>query len=294
MEGFDVSIFSSYWGHPWFLKRFGELQPDGTYVANANWQAACGNATNVGSIIGLAINAFCQYNFGSKRTYLVTMVVMTLVIFVPVFATNIYVLFAGSLLMGIPWGVFQVLTTAYAAELCPMAVRAHLTSFVNICWACGLFIGSGVVRATLGIDGFMSYRLPYMLQWVWPVPLFLCALFAPESPWFLVRKGRFDDARRALRKTARKGYFSEGELDAQVALMRHTLEMEKSETNSQSLLNCFRGSNLRRTEIVCCSEFHQSRGADISLRHPDLVRPADDRPRDPDPHQGRHGRRPGL
>lgn len=136
-----------------------------------------------------------------------------------------------------------------------MAVRAHLTSFVNICWACGLFIGSGVVRGTLGIDGYMSYRLPYMLQWIWPVPLFVCACFAPESPWFLVRKGRVDDARRAIRKTARKGYFSDTDLDSQVALIRHTLEMEKGETNGQSLLNCFRGSNLRRTEIVCGSEF---------------------------------------
>lgn len=108
MEGFDVSIFSSYWGHPWFLKRFGELQLDGSYLANANWQAACSNATNVGSIIGLAINGFCQYHFGSKRTYLAAMVAMTGVIFVPVFATNIYILFGGSLLMGIPWGIFQV------------------------------------------------------------------------------------------------------------------------------------------------------------------------------------------
>lgn len=29
--------------------------------------------------------------------------------------------------------VFQTLTTAYAAEICPMAIRGHLTSFVNIC-----------------------------------------------------------------------------------------------------------------------------------------------------------------
>jgi hypothetical protein len=26
-----------------------------------------------------------------------------------------------------------------------------------------------------------GWRLPYMVQWVWPVPLFLFALFGPES-----------------------------------------------------------------------------------------------------------------
>lgn len=155
---------------------------------------------------------------------------------------------------GLFWGVFQTLTTAYASEIAPTALRAHMTSFVNICWACGLFIGSGVVRGTLHIDSFMSYRLPFMLQWIWPVPLFVCACFAPESPWFLIRKGKDEKARRAIRRTARKGYFTEADIDAEVALIRHTLEIEKNETKQQGLLNCFRGSNLRRTEITCLSK----------------------------------------
>ncbi|KAL1406558.1 hypothetical protein Q8F55_008264 [Vanrija albida] len=251
MEGFDVAINGSYWGQSWFLKRFGDLQPDGTYVVSASWQAACGNASGVGSLIGLMANGYSQYHWGSKPTYLVAMVGMAAAIFLPVFATNVKVLFAGNFACGLFWGVFQTLTTAYASEIAPTALRAHMTSFVNICWACGLFIGSGVVKATLHIDGYMSYRLPFMLQWIWPVPLFVCACFAPESPWFLIRKGKDEKARRAIRRTARKGYFTEADIDAEVALIRHTLEIEKNETKQQGILNCFRGSNLRRTEITC-------------------------------------------
>jgi hypothetical protein len=62
-----------------------------------------------------------------------------------------------------------------------MAIRGHLTSFVNICWASGLFIAACVVRGTISIENEWGWRLPYMLQWVWPVPLFLVCLFAPES-----------------------------------------------------------------------------------------------------------------
>lgn len=58
-------------------------------------------------------------------------------IFIPVFAVSLPMLLAGNFICGLPWGIFQTLTTAYAAEICPMALRAHLTSFVNICWAFG-------------------------------------------------------------------------------------------------------------------------------------------------------------
>ena len=102
-------------------------------------------------------------------------------IFILVFAQSIEMLMAGGILCGIPWGVFQTLTTAYAAEICPMAIRGHLTSFVNICWASGLFIAACVVRGTISIQNEWGWKLPYMLQWVWPVPLFLVCLFAPES-----------------------------------------------------------------------------------------------------------------
>lgn len=89
-----------------------------------------------------------------------------------------------------------------------------------------------------------------MLQWIWPVPLFICCLFAPESPWYLTREGKTEEAKRALRKTARNGYYTEDELDAQVALMQHTHALERQENANSSIMNCFRGTNLRRTEIV--------------------------------------------
>jgi len=106
-----------------------------------------------------------------------------------------------------------------------------------------------------------------MLQWIWPVPLFLAALFGPESkhhsqssatfliqgPWWLVRKGRLEDAKTQLKRLAVPGYYTEQKLEEAVALMVHTNEMEKAEVAGTGFADCFRGTNRRRTEIVSCT-----------------------------------------
>ena len=55
-------------------------------------------------------------------------------IFLLFFAVDVQMLLAGYILCGLPWGVFQTLTTTYAAEVTPVGLRAYLTSYVNLCW----------------------------------------------------------------------------------------------------------------------------------------------------------------
>jgi SP family general alpha glucoside:H+ symporter-like MFS transporter len=37
-------------------------------------------------------------------------------------------LVVAEVLCGIPWGIFQTLTTAYASEVCPIQLRGYLTA----------------------------------------------------------------------------------------------------------------------------------------------------------------------
>jgi SP family general alpha glucoside:H+ symporter-like MFS transporter len=71
--------------------------------------------------------------------------------------------------------------------------------------------------------------------------------FAPESPWWLVRRGRVDDARTAL---ARLSMSSQDEQDNTISMMRHTDAVEKEISAGTSYSECFKGVNLRRTEIT--------------------------------------------
>lgn len=71
--------------------------------------------------------------------------------------------------------------------------------------------------------------------------------FAPDSPWWLVRKGRFDKARATLDRLSDS---SQVDNDQYLAMVQHTVELEKQLSFGGSYLDCFRGYDLRRTEIA--------------------------------------------
>lgn len=70
-----------------------------------------------------------------------------------------------------------------------------------------------------------------------------------SSPWWLTRKGRFSDAEAAINKLV-SGVPSDY-ARKQVAMMHHTNELEKANEIGSSFWDCFKGTNLRRTEIAC-------------------------------------------
>ncbi len=97
-----------------------------------------------------------------------------------------------------------------------------------------------------------GYKIPFAIQWIWPVPIAIGCYLAPESPWWLVRKGKLAQAERSLKRLARKEGFSQRDCDRQMAMMLHTNEMEKQVTSGTTYWDCFKGTERRRTEIVCC------------------------------------------
>lgn len=114
----------------------------------------------------------------------------------------------------------------------------------------GQFLASAVLQGVGERTDQWAYRIPYALQWMFPVPLMIGIYLAPESPWWLVRKGRIAEAKQVLVRLASRKADSL-DLDNMVRMMEQTNEYEKSINEGTSYLNCFKGVDLRRTEIVC-------------------------------------------
>lgn len=142
MTGFDIVLLGSFYGLPQFNQKFGVQLPDGSYTVTAAWQAGLSNGAKCGEIIGLAINGWAMERFGCRKTMITALSWTVAMIFLPVFAQNVETILAGQILMGVRafphtlthsvrligwtqvgWGVFETLTTTYAAEIMPVQLR---------------------------------------------------------------------------------------------------------------------------------------------------------------------------
>ncbi|KAK7212799.1 hypothetical protein V2G26_019977 [Clonostachys chloroleuca] len=248
MEGYDIVLIQSFFAQPSFKAKYGEyIASTDTYEITASWQNGLSNAVSCGTIIGAFANGYFTHKFGYRKVLLASLIAICCCIFISFFSPNLPVLLVGQFLCGIPWGVFATMAPAYASEVCPMALRGYLTVYVNLCWAIGQLISAAIQRAFSEMAGEWSYRIPFAIQWAWPAPLFIVLWFAPESPWHFVRMEKYREAEKALARLSSRP----DQIKQTLAMMVHTNEIEKGVDDGTSYWDCFRGVDLRRTEIAC-------------------------------------------
>jgi SP family general alpha glucoside:H+ symporter-like MFS transporter len=248
MTGYDTAFLGSLYAMPSFQHDFGEPYKDG-YQITAGWQTLLQIMGFVSTIIGVMLDGYLSEKVGRKRVTLGALAVVSATIFCQFFASSLPVLLVGRMLSSVPYGIFAASTTTYAAEICPVVLRGYLTTYVCLCWIMGQFVAAGVTYRCESLTTIWSYKIPFAVQWAWPLPLFMLICLAPESPWWLVRRGRLPEAERAV--TALLDKSEKHRASACIAMMVHTIQEEQRETIGTSYLDCFRGSNLRRTEIAC-------------------------------------------
>lgn len=253
----DTALMGSFFGFPAFQRRYGEpYETEGgeiKHTLDPKWQLALGMAAPVGNVIGVFLNGILVDRYGYKKIFCGALLALSGLVFLQFFAINIQMLLSGQLLCGIPWGIFTVLAPAYASEVVPVVLRSYVETWIVACWGLGQFISYAVLFTLNDNNTEWAYRIPFAIQWCFPVLIIPLGLFAPESPYWLVRQDRIDQAKRSLERLMGGGAAGDQMESAEhsVALIIETNRLEKAQHEGTSYLTCFQGSNLWRTEISC-------------------------------------------
>jgi SP family general alpha glucoside:H+ symporter-like MFS transporter len=118
-----------------------------------------------------------------------------------------------------------------------------------MCFIIGQLISAGVLKGFSGHTGQWAYRIPFAIQWVWPVILIPLVYIAPESPWHLARMGRLEEAEQPLKGLQSKTATNVNTANT-LAIIIHTDSYEEINKIGTSYLDCFKGPELRRSEIA--------------------------------------------
>ncbi|WYZ39048.1 hypothetical protein EsH8_III_000962 [Colletotrichum jinshuiense] len=252
MLAFDPQLLGNLYATPQFQRDFG-YEYQGSYIISAAWQTGLSMGNPVGQVVGALFAAYPMDWFGRKLTFTVCVVLTAAIVFIQFFARSLPVLLVGELLGGLVLGMYVVIAPAYASEVCPTALRGHLTSYVNLCFVMGQLLANGVTAGTSKLENHWAYSLPFSLQWFWILIILPGLLFVPESPWWLVRKDRMDEAENSLRRLASQKV----NIAASLAFIVETDRLEQELESGSTYWDCLKGVNLRRTEIsvgVYCTQ----------------------------------------
>lgn len=166
--------------------------------------------TLVGAMIGAAVVSFPSEAFGRRFVLIVNNVPYLGGAIACALAPNYSVLVIGRFIVGIGVGVGSVLVPQLLAEMSPDDLRGSITILNQLLVTIGIFIAQFVYFFFQHVDNGWRYALGSA---VIPSALQLLLMFLlPESPQWLVRKGRMEQAEKWLRSLRPHGYDVASEL----------------------------------------------------------------------------------
>ncbi|OQV09271.1 hypothetical protein CLAIMM_13407 [Cladophialophora immunda] len=109
-----------------------------------------------------------------------------------------------------------------------------------------LLAGELLGGLVLGSYAVIAPAAPFAIQWLWPLVILIGLPFAPESPWWLQRQGRFEDAEKSLKRLASPKV----DVRPTLAMIIETDRLEREIEAGSTYSDCFKKINIRRTEIA--------------------------------------------
>ncbi|PHH87397.1 hypothetical protein CDD83_8928 [Cordyceps sp. RAO-2017] len=158
---------------------------------------------SAGTAVGALLAAPAGDSLGRRITLLLAVGLFCVGAICQVCADAIPLLLVGRALAGVGVGAISVLVPLYQSEMAPKWIRGTLVCAYQLSITIGLLTASIVNIITSRLTSSAAYRVPLGLQMVPALILTAGLLVLPETPRFLVKKGRKEAAGLSLSRLRR-------------------------------------------------------------------------------------------
>ena len=190
VAGYDGSLMNGLQALPQWKSYFGN--PTGALLGLVN------AAQSIGSVLALPVVGMLADRYGRKAVLLAGIIGVILATIIQATATTLAQFVVSRLIVGAA-GMFAAQPSPLLlAELAYPTHRGKYTSAYWTLYYLGAILASWTTFGTQDYASSWSWRIPTILQAGYPIVQLSFFVFLPESPRWLVSKGRNDEALRIL------------------------------------------------------------------------------------------------
>jgi sugar porter (SP) family MFS transporter len=229
--------------------------------ANARWSDDLGlnsqtllgltvAANSFSAIIAVLPAAWLADNLGRRRTIILGSTIQIATFIAQAFINTGLKLLGTRLVLGMVTTFTNVSSNVLTSELTHPRQRASVTAL----WFTFFYIGAITVAWTtygaISIESSWSWRLPTLLQVIWSAVQLPIVFFCPESPRWLMLKGRNAEAKQILAT-----YHANGDLNDELVNLEYqeiltSISTDDNREGNTWLAMVKSGANIKRTVLI--------------------------------------------
>ncbi|KAJ3162500.1 hypothetical protein HDU88_006659 [Geranomyces variabilis] len=242
--GYDTGLISGLLEMDAFKADFG---PGNGADVTAPVSSLLVSILSVGTFFGALIAGHLADSLGRRWAIICSSGVFLVGVALQTASHSLALMIPGRIIAGLGVGLLSDLVPLYQAEAAPKNIRGTLVSTYQLAITIGILVAFGVNQGLQTKDGREAYRVPIAIQFFFGLFLGGGMFFLPDSPRNLLRLDRRADAESALCRL-RGRPMSDPAIQQEMTEMEDALALE-AHLGEASFMDCFRGPNLRRTQI---------------------------------------------
>ncbi|KAF4967540.1 hypothetical protein FSARC_4925 [Fusarium sarcochroum] len=252
--GFDNQAFATTQAMDAFDKQFGVYdESKDIWVLPASWLSLFNSLNYIGFAAGVVIGSYVSARWGRRMCMFVMSIYALGTATIAVTSMNKNQIMAARVLNYIYVGMELAVVPAYQSEIVPAPVRGLIVGTYQFALILGGLVINCVCLGTSRIPDNRSWRIPLGLFYLIPTIIAIGIWFLPESPRWLLQRGRVEEARTNLVKF-RSGAFTEEDIAEEFREAQLQLDTEAEKGRFWEI---FATRNLKRTFLVIGINFFQ-------------------------------------
>ena len=139
----------------------------------------------------------------------------------------------------------MLIVPLYQSESAPKWIRGAIVGAYQFAITVGLLLAACANQGTHRLGNSGSYRIPLSLQFLWALILSIGMFILPETPRFLIKQGKFEQAKKAMARL-RSLPVDHPVLLEELNEIRANHEYEMELAQGGGYMDCIRGGMLKR------------------------------------------------